>query len=50
MRILLVGLTLCLSPMAALANGCEHDQRAQISCAEGTVWDDATKSCINQTS
>lgn len=50
MRMLLAALALTLAPFAALAEGCSHEQRANISCAEGTVWDDATRSCIVQSS
>lgn len=34
-------------PGAVLANGCNHGERqAQVSCAAGTAWDDATQSCV----
>lgn len=35
-----------LSPALALAQGCDHERRAQISCAEGQSWDAATRSCV----
>ncbi len=35
-----------LAPGLALANGCNHDRSAQISCAEGQTWDVQTSSCI----
>lgn len=48
-RTLLAALALVagLSPAFALAEGCSHDQRsAQITCAQGTTWDEATQRCI----
>ena len=40
-----------ISPALAQAEGCSHDQRsAQISCAEGTTWDEASQSCVTVSS
>ncbi len=41
---------LTLSPIVALAQSCHerHDQQA-MSCAEGMVWDEATSTCVTQT-
>ena len=44
MRILLVSLTLVAAPMAAMAMCSER--HASMSCEEGTVWDEASKTCI----
>jgi hypothetical protein len=41
---LALGLASLLPPAAALAQGC-HDERIKISCAEGSTWDDATRTC-----
>lgn len=36
-----------ISPALASPDSCGHDQRsAQITCAEGTTWDEATQRCI----
>jgi hypothetical protein len=35
-----------LTPAIAAGDGCNHDQQASMSCAEGTTWDAATKACI----
>lgn len=36
-----------LAPTVAVAQGCDHGQRqAQLSCAEGQVWDVETKRCV----
>ncbi|MCO5128103.1 MAG: hypothetical protein M9957_12830 [Rhodobacteraceae bacterium] len=35
-----------LSPALALAEGCSHERRAQITCAEGSTWDDAVQRCV----
>ncbi len=50
MRALFSALALALMPVAAFAQGCGHEQRANMSCAEGQVWDEATKACVVQTS
>lgn len=43
--VLIVALTLALSPLAALAQaGCEHGNR-RASCADGTNWDPTTGRC-----
>ncbi|MEZ5779895.1 MAG: hypothetical protein R3E44_16190 [Paracoccaceae bacterium] len=35
-----------IAPAFAGPGGCDHERRAEISCADGTSWDDATKSCV----
>lgn len=53
MKTLLATLALAafVSPVLAMAEGCSHGQQnAQISCAEGTTWDEATKSCVTASS
>ncbi|MCB1888502.1 MAG: hypothetical protein KDH20_12925 [Rhodocyclaceae bacterium] len=40
-------IALSLLPLHAIAMCSGHEQQAQ-SCAEGTVWDDAAKACVNQ--
>ncbi len=35
-----------LTPALALAQGCDHERQAQISCAEGQSWDATTRSCV----
>ena len=36
-----------LAPTLALAQGCPHGQRqAQLSCAEGQVWDAKAMRCV----
>ncbi len=41
-------LVMPLGPAFAGPGGCTHsrDQTAEISCAEGTVWDQKSASCI----
>lgn len=40
-----------LVPTLAAAAGCDHNQQeARISCAEGTVWDEAAKACVTASS
>ncbi|MGL5009668.1 MAG: carbohydrate-binding module family 14 protein, partial [Paracoccaceae bacterium] len=42
-------LALILAPGLALAEGCRHDnaiQDANMSCAAGTTFDAATKTCV----
>lgn len=41
-----LALAASLSPALAAGNGCNKDQQASMSCAEGTTWDAATKACI----
>ena len=45
MRILLVTLALATAPLSAAAM-CSDDRHAAVSCGEGKVWDEASKSCI----
>ena len=45
MRILLVTLALAAAPLSAAAM-CSDDRHAAITCGEGKVWDEATKTCI----
>jgi hypothetical protein len=44
----LAALVLILAPAVALAQGCHGDrsQQSAMSCAEGTVWDEATGTCV----
>ncbi len=48
----LVVITLLFGPTYALAEGCPHDrqQEASLTCATGTNYDAATKSCVATTS
>lgn len=48
----LVAITLLFGPTFALAQGCPHDsqQEASLTCAAGTNYDAATKSCLATTS
>ncbi|WP_171054042.1 hypothetical protein [Arenibacterium halophilum] len=46
LKIALTALSLTLAPTLALAAGCGQKQ-AQ-SCAEGMMWDAASKSCVKQ--
>ena len=42
---------LALAPSLALAMGCSgfgHETEQAMSCAEGTVWDAETETCIEQ--
>lgn len=41
-----VALILALAPFAVQAQGCDHDQRAAASCADGDTWDAQTSSCV----
>ena len=52
MKQLLAAFALIISAMPglAVAQGCDHDDRASMSCAEGYIWDDASSACIVQTS
>ncbi|MFD2738836.1 carbohydrate-binding module family 14 protein [Sulfitobacter aestuarii] len=45
LRIALTALILSLPSLAAAA-GCSHDRRV-MSCAEGTVYDHATGTCVS---
>ncbi|GAB4385743.1 hypothetical protein [Albidovulum sp.] len=33
-------------PALAGPQGCSHERSAQISCADGTTWDETEKRCI----
>jgi hypothetical protein len=48
----LAAIALALSPTFVFAQGCLHSQtkEASLSCAAGTSWDEATKSCLTTTS
>ncbi len=50
MRMLISAIVLAVLPIAAAAEGCNKDQRANMSCADGQVWDETSASCIVQTS
>lgn len=45
MRILLVSLALVAAPLAASAM-CSSERHASMSCEEGKVWDEASRTCI----
>ena len=50
-KTVLVALALTLAPTLSLAMGCnygKHEQQA-MSCADGTVYDADTKSCVSTT-
>lgn len=42
----LIALAASLTPALAAGDGCNHGKQASISCAEGTTWDAATRSCV----
>ncbi|MCJ7873777.1 hypothetical protein Q4577_13555 [Marinovum sp. 2_MG-2023] len=46
-RTALYAIALLLVPTVSLATGCE-DQHQAMSCAEGSTWDAATRSCVEQ--
>lgn len=51
MRLLLAVTVLALAPLGALAQErCNKSEQHAMSCAEGTVWDENTQSCIVTTS
>ena len=37
---------LMLAPSMTLAEGCSHGKHQAMSCAEGTAYDAATKTCM----
>ncbi|MCR8726301.1 hypothetical protein [Frigidibacter sp. ROC022] len=41
-----VALILALSPLAATAEGCEHDRQAAATCADGHTWDAEASACV----
>ncbi|WP_299040997.1 hypothetical protein [uncultured Tateyamaria sp.] len=50
-KTVLVALALTLAPSLSLAMGCnygKHEQQA-MSCADGTVYDAGSKSCVSTT-
>lgn len=47
LKFALVALALTVLPVTAFAQCSGHEQQVQ-SCAEGTKWDDASKSCVKQ--
>lgn len=44
--VVLIALLASLSPALAAGDGCNHGKQASMSCAEGTTWDAATRTCI----
>lgn len=38
-------LAAAMGPGLAVAQGCDHEQKIKISCADGTSWDDQSKTC-----
>lgn len=40
-----VALTLGLAPLAATAQGCDHE-KIKMSCAQGSIWDPEKQSCV----
>ncbi len=48
----LAALALLVAPTFALAEGCPYkaQQEANLTCASGTTYDTATKSCVTATS
>jgi hypothetical protein len=34
-----------LAPGLAMAQGCHHEDKVKMTCAEGQSWDDAAKRC-----
>ncbi|NSX55460.1 carbohydrate-binding module family 14 protein [Parasulfitobacter algicola] len=51
MKTLLAAVALTLTPAFAFAAGCNYGKdEVAMSCASGTVWDAASKSCVSTTS
>ncbi|KIN71869.1 hypothetical protein [Sulfitobacter guttiformis] len=48
MKIALATATLLLLPTLSMAAGCNYDKQA-MSCAQGSVYDSASKSCVATT-
>ncbi|MEQ6247652.1 hypothetical protein ABMC89_02040 [Sulfitobacter sp. HNIBRBA3233] len=48
LKIALTTAALLLAPTLTLAAGCNYDKQA-MSCAEGTVYDSASNSCVATT-
>jgi hypothetical protein len=48
LKTMIAAAVLALSPMAALASGCGwgKSEQASMTCADGTVYDAATASCV----
>ncbi len=47
----LAAIAFLLSPTLVLAQGCDKDRtEASLTCAAGTSWDAATKTCVVSTS
>lgn len=42
----LIALAASVAPGFAFGDCTYHDKQASMSCADGTVWDNATKTCI----
>jgi hypothetical protein len=45
MKRLILALALASSPLAAFA-ACSGDHQQAMSCAENTMWDEATRTCV----
>ena len=39
-----------MAPSLALAGGCSGKDHANMSCADGQIWDASTRTCVTQTS
>ena len=51
-KTILAALALTIAPSLALAMGCSgynHTSQQAMSCADGTVWDATTQTCIIST-
>lgn len=42
----LIALAASVAPGLAFGNCSGHDKQAAMSCAEGTAWDSATRTCV----
>ena len=42
----LIALATSVAPVFAFGNCSGHDKQASMSCAEGTAWDSATRTCV----
>ncbi|MBW4708496.1 carbohydrate-binding module family 14 protein [Roseobacter sp. YSTF-M11] len=48
-KTLAAAVALTVAPMLAYAEGCSYGKKVTMSCAEGTIYDSATNSCVATT-
>ncbi|WP_412562756.1 hypothetical protein [Thalassobius sp. MITS945101] len=50
-RTFVIAALLTVTPMIALAGGCSgaHSNQQAMTCIEGTIWDETTRSCVKVT-